>query len=577
MSTVHKIAGQFSLAVLLQLTFASNVPAQYKEVPYSGTPTELGAGWHSSTSIPADDVCIEFSPLLPKDQETAVEVSQTKTTQSLYSKTSIGIDIAIKSTTGLGGTFKTTFEDESTSLFDDGRFIVRARVDNNAEVANRTKDGPLRVKDKYIALLGTPDGLVKFRKTCGDKFLFSRRGGIELQGLSQESKLTREIKQNAKIKWSATTGFAIALSGEINTEANRKKVEEALNFSYYIRGGNGIAGSFDKAGIEKAIRELTSNAEPDKVRYKTMVVRDYRTLPNWPDTNVAQPEGSSYEALVWEYVFLRDIIRYVDSAMKNPSRYVDFTFSKMNLIQIDKASRQRISDVSAVITSCREDKSKCVWKSDPTNIFSTLSLLPLKRGSIDAEATYENDQNRRVALESELSSLREVLTLVVGNTKFPPPACELILNPVPPAGGGVTVPAPHGGGPSAEFIRYGAACKDHKSIGDSLSAYSSIHRERIVRQGIFDIFVRDLVSDLCETDLTSPLCIDQSKVAQLESAANQRRIWDCAGLEARYESLKGAPPLDPIVKKAVEEQMELILDDAKKFAAITGQMCVGQK
>ncbi len=577
MSTVQKFATQFGLAILLQLTFASNVFAQYKEVPYSDIPMELGTGWHSATSIPADDVCIEFSSHIPPDQELDVKITQTKTTQSLYSKTSTGIDIALKSATGLGGTFKTTFEDESTSLFDDGRFFVRARVDNNAEVTIHTKDGPLRIKDKYIALLGTPDGLVKFRKTCGDKFLYLRRGGIELQGLSRESKLTREIKQNAEITWSANTGFAVALSGEINTEVNRKKVDDALNFSYYVLGGNSIAGSFDKAGIEKVIAELSSNAKPNNVRYKTMIVRDYRTL-NWPDNNVAQPDGSSYEALVWEYVFLRDIVRYVDSALKSPSRYIDFTFSKMNLIEIDKASRQRMRDVSAAITSCRADKSKCVWKSDPTNIFSILSLLPLKRGGIEAEAKYEDDQNRRVALETELSSLREALTITVENTKYPPPTCEFILNPVPPVGGGgVSVPAPQNGGPSETFIRYGAACKDFKSIGDSLSAYSSIHRERVVRQGIFDVFVRDLNSELCKTDLTSPLCIDQSEVAQLESAANQRRIKECAGLEARYESLKGTLPFDPTGKKAHEEQMKLILDEAKALAAITGQMCVGQK
>jgi hypothetical protein len=560
------------ISTLFVALATSSAYSQYKEQSYPQFPVDLGYGWRSMSDMPADASCVDFEINAPTSQVQDVEISSIRTSLSLFAKTRTSLDATVKKITGISAGMKVTFETESSSIFDEGRYFVSATVDNAVQSVKAPTGGVLKIKAEYLDLLNGANGLAAFSAYCGDYFVFARQGGVELLGLSSENKLTREVKQNAKVKWDANL-IKVSLDGEINSEQNRKTVEDSLSFRYTLKGGNAVEGATSKEGLENLIRNLASAATPDAQRFRVITLRSYTSLPNWPGSAEVNPSKDLFSYAVFEFLTLRDMQTYIDTAIRNRNRYVDFTYSKRNLIAVDSLARRRIAELVSYLRNCNQLLNTCSLSLGSFDIYSLLALMPLKVKSTEAEVRFSMLSDKF----EQLSQKTYLLGQQIASAWQPPPSCQAFPpgSPMPISGSGVGVPVP-GGPPKSihdAFNQYAAYCQELNPI---ISELSKIPREKLAREAVFDIFVRDVNSEVCRTVANPLACLNQAQIEERSISANTRLMKECFGLEMRLESLDVSPAIDEVISKMIASQKQAILEEAKMLAQKSRNICVGQ-
>ena len=394
----------------------------------------------------------------------------------------------------------------------------------------------------------------KFHKECGDGFIAVLVQGAEITGTISIQDWNQADSSALQVTAHADA-FGANVSATLDNLIKNTTSGHSFSLDFMQVGGSGSTSPTDADSLIAAVKALPSAAKSAPFTFH-VIVRDYRTLPNWP-TNVPPFQEADQLSRIMTTYWRLDALLNQAHAAQQPYQYVwtpnvwspdvagkpfhpvpdqsyllGFNHQTIQTIRVlyDSMNAARLA-LAQQAQECYRDSTKCKDPIiSPVDLYKLAVQLPLKSGQTPTTVEYFNTMASIFALINNFN-----------NTKFQ------LYN-----------------GATVRFGTTGGTCyeRDHsitqafeawgypKNISDPLSAFSAFQASlplRLKNEAI-DYYVREPAHSRCGVSPLDPDCklteADFAKIGEVVvlggtpittnfDANNTYRYGSCTGNFAR--------------------------------------------
>jgi hypothetical protein len=301
-------------------------------VSYPANGAQIGQGINLSSDLSSSNVCIvgnvsSMNPGGAPPQVVSVHLKNNKDASSYFSETGVSASAQAQFLLGSGDA-KTKYVASHQFSQSNSTISIYATVEQRQYIVpagikpNEVAGGPDLAVSSGIQLsrravnLASKD-IAGFRKECGDGFIAVLIQGAELIG-------TLTVKDASNVDSSSFnfSGGVSAMGGNVNATVDSAIKAASSNhqttLDYIQSGGAGGAAATDEASLIKAIQDLPAAASAAPFAFR-VIVRDYRTLPNWPINSRPFAQPDALDRIMEAYWRIDSLMNEAEDAQQAPA------------------------------------------------------------------------------------------------------------------------------------------------------------------------------------------------------------------------------------------------------------------
>jgi hypothetical protein len=302
-----------------QTTQQPTTPKQRpRDVDYPESGVQLANGWDSRSDEKTSSPCIDFTEFHDTASSKSLDLKEITNKSSMMKSLDVSAEVQVKAIGGGGGSAKTKFATSSNVNEEQSNFTVHAVVANGADYVAPSKDGPVKLTDKYEKL--ARENLGEFFRECGDSFVAARHGGAELSGLITFLVYSIEEKSSLSASMTASGWGCLEANANVNQAISRYTENKELAMSYFEVGGSGDPIPTNQAELIKKVSDLPSLAKSDP-KFFTITIQRYEDLPNWPGAKKGW-SFAGYDSIASQHGKLLSLWKSVKAMQKEPDSYI---------------------------------------------------------------------------------------------------------------------------------------------------------------------------------------------------------------------------------------------------------------
>lgn len=329
-----------------------------ESAPYPDTGIILGNGWLANEGRKTAQSCVIADTGVIEGERRNLNYSELTDTASLMRALSISAKAKARSifggSLGASGRYGRTITHKSDSLQIFVNFTISKGTSYLQPKADALGDGAAAIALQPSMAVLARTNPVEFRRRCGDGYVSTIKRRIALDGIYTFTTRSDEERRDIRGKMSGSFGTFEA-SGSSRETSERLEREGRLKIQFLQDGGEGLAVPLTDAAFRTLVSSLGSTsgtAVPNQI-----VVSDYRSLPNYPQTGAAGP--SEIGALADQYyrlMYLDDVITdLVEEGTLGPS----YTMSVSSARRLQDDIRRETSAVKVAIERCVDSADPC--------------------------------------------------------------------------------------------------------------------------------------------------------------------------------------------------------------------------
>lgn len=329
------------------------IPGRREVISVPDDGVELGLGWDSRYGRVVANRCIDFAPVSVSAQKTRLDFKEVSDKSEMMQ--ALGVSAAVSvDTMFASGSAEASFARDSKVSSSTNTVVMKATVENGVLFAGPRR-APDRARHAYpdivasdggdpsagiaagtvteyaVALNGwardlARDDLVRFRRACGDSYIFAINTGASLVASFSFSSRNSSVVTKAKAAIKGSYG-PVSVSAAISSENASALEQSGMEARVMQVGGSGgpIPTTVDELKGKLSVLALEASRAPI---FQTMDVRTYDGLPNWPRQGPVDDGKDSAEAVSDTYWFLASLYDSIEDVLQHPADY-DFRTGKV--------------------------------------------------------------------------------------------------------------------------------------------------------------------------------------------------------------------------------------------------------
>jgi len=330
----------------------------------------IGQGVNLATGLSASNVCINgtattMNPSGPTPQVITVSIRDNKDAYSFFRSTAITASAQAKFLIGSADA-TTKYVSSHQFLSNVSNFSVHATVeqrqyivpekvrpnDSTGPADTSVSRGVQLTKDALSVLKSDPK---KFRLQCGDGFIAVLIQGAEIIGTVSVLERNQSDSMNLQTSMNADL-FGSGASGSLDETLKRITNGRSFKLDYLQTGGSGDPVATDQEHLITAVQGLAKSAQSAPYTFQ-VIVRDYKTLPNWPTDTSPFSTPTMLDRLLSTYWRLDALLQQATDAqlphIGAPMRYMEgFNWTPESLRALTDSIKSRRSETAKQAIEC---------------------------------------------------------------------------------------------------------------------------------------------------------------------------------------------------------------------------------
>src|ERR1051325_10513976 len=276
------------------------------------TGARLKQGVLLSSGLASGDVCVtgETFPSAPIPQIQTVRITSHQDASSYLRELKVSANAQANFLFG-SADLKTTYVTSHRFISTETTLAVYATVEQRlyvvpgdsrpsaaASAADVSVSQGIQLTQRAVALLRRNPN--QFRRRCGDGFIAVVIQGAELFGTIAAKDTSQDDSSNLAAS-SRIDAFGQNVSGSLADVLRTAGSNHTLTIDFTLGGGAGTPSPTDSNGLLAAVHSLSDAASRAPLNF-AIIVRDYKTLPNWPTgVHVVPPRPDPLDQIMTMY------------------------------------------------------------------------------------------------------------------------------------------------------------------------------------------------------------------------------------------------------------------------------------
>lgn len=305
-------------------------------IRYVGYPQQgviLGQGWDSLENRPANATCISFSPALIPGHDIEIKFHEIFSRHQLNKAMNLTVSGGYS---GVSGSVNGSLSYSKSLDIDRSNRNVLSSIQvwkgdefvspiNKLKITDETTPSSIMLSKEAIKVLQEKDGGSKFRKMCGDKFVYHIKKGGKLYAYFSFDSLDEVQKQRLSASLSAS-GYGAKLQINGIDTTNIKFLNEVTNINIFQTGGPFQNTPVNLAEFSATVRGFLGTSDADLFPTKPFEIglMNYTDLYNFSSTSKDNLANylENIEDLITMYWLFDDLRKQYTEALVNNQDYL---------------------------------------------------------------------------------------------------------------------------------------------------------------------------------------------------------------------------------------------------------------